>query len=176
MQHSILFRDGGSEHGLANFILKLTFMEPLSIATTVGATCKFVYEVSTTLYAFINSAKVVDKSFEALHAEVQGLHRVLDLVEKTINEPALIQKDIATSLGNGIWTSIDHAVQDCQRTATALEQILRRLGNGDKASNLFKKAAKQIQLNISTDDINNIRSRIHTHSFNLHLALQMATL
>ena len=58
----------------------------------------------------------------------------------------------------------------------ALNEILRDLGDSRKVSNPFKKALKQIQLELNADDIVNIRSQIHTHSSNLQIALQVANL
>ena len=75
-----------------------------------------------------------------------------------------------------LWKSVDRAVKDSAKTATALNDILRNLGEGRKASNPFKKAVKQIQLEMNADDILNIRSQIHTHSSNLQIALQAAAL
>ena len=59
-------------------------MDPVSIIGAIGSTSRVLYAVSTTLYTFITSAKVVDKSLDALHDEVRGLHAVLKTVEKTI--------------------------------------------------------------------------------------------
>ena len=56
-------------------------MDPIAIISTVGAAGQIVQSVSTTLYSFISSAKVVDQSLEALHVEVKGLHGVLGKVE-----------------------------------------------------------------------------------------------
>ena len=67
-------------------------------------------------------------------------------------------------------------MKDSEKTAIALKEILRDLGEGRKASNPFKKALKQIQLEMNADDIVNIRSQIHTYSSNLQIALQAANL
>lgn len=67
-------------------------------------------------------------------------------------------------------------VKDSRKTAVALNDILRDLGDSRKVSNPFKKALKQIQLEMNADNIINIRARIHTHSSNLQIALQAANL
>ena len=67
-------------------------------------------------------------------------------------------------------------MKDSGKTAIALNDILRDLGKGKKASNPFKKALKQLQLEMNADDISNIRFQIHTHSANLQIALQAANL
>lgn len=59
-------------------------MDPLSIIAAIGTTSRVLYAVSATLYTFITSAKVVDRSLDALHDEIRGLYAVLKTVEKTI--------------------------------------------------------------------------------------------
>lgn len=59
-------------------------MDPVSIIGAIGSTSRVLYAVSTTLYTFITSAKVVDKSLDALHDEIRGLNAVLKTVKKTI--------------------------------------------------------------------------------------------
>ena len=59
-------------------------MDPVSIIAAIGSTSRVLYRVSTTLYTFITRAKVVDKSLDALHDEIRGLHAVLKMVKKTI--------------------------------------------------------------------------------------------
>ena len=59
-------------------------MDPISIVGAIGSTSRVVYAVSTALYTFITSAKVIDKSLDALHKEIRGLHDMLNTVDKTI--------------------------------------------------------------------------------------------
>lgn len=88
----------------------------------------------------------------------------------------MIEKPLTLRFFSWLWKSIDRAVKDSRKTAIALNDILRTLGEGRKASNPFKKALKQLQLEMNADDILNIRSQIHTHSSNLQIALQAANL
>jgi len=152
-------------------------MDPFSVVAFVGATSKVVYSLSTALYTFIDSAKTVDKSLQALHGEVRGLYDVLETVDSTLKASVIIRTKEIAPLASGVWRSIEEVVNDSHRTATALQTaIFRSLGDEDSASNAFRRTVKQIQLNINADDIRNIRSRIQTHSSNLQLALQSATL
>ena len=149
-------------------------MDPVAIISTVGATSQIVQSVSTTLYSFISSVKVVDQSLEALHVEVNGLHGVLDTIENTLKTSVIAQAKEAAALADGIWASIDHAIEDCQRTVTVLQNIVQSLGNSPSTS--YKKVVKQIQLNLNAEDIRNVKARVQTHSFILQLTLQMAVL
>ena len=149
-------------------------MIPIAIISTVGATSQIVQSVSTTLYSFISSAKVVDQSLEALHVEVNGLHGVLGTVENTLGTLVIAQAKEAATLADGIWASIDHAIEDCQRTVTVLQNIVQSLVNSPSTSR--KEVIKQIQLNLNTEDIRNVEARVQTHSFIPHLTHQMAVL
>ena len=149
-------------------------MDPIAVIGTVGATAQIVQSVSTTLYSFISSAKVTDQSLEALHVEVKSLHGVLGTVESTLKGSVIAQAKEATDLADGIWASIDHAAEDCQRTVIVLQNIVQSLGNSPSTS--YKKVIKQIQLNLNAEDIRNVKARVQTHSFILQLTLQMAVL
>lgn len=149
-------------------------MDPITVISTVGATSQIVQSVSTTLYSFISSAKVADQFLEALHVEVKGLHGVLDTVENTLRGSVIAEAKEAAALADGIWASIDHATEDCQRTVTVLHNIVQ--GLGDSPSTSYKKVIKQIQLNLNAEDIRNVKARVQTHSFMLQLTLQMAVL
>ena len=105
---------------------------------------------------------------------MKGLHGVLDTVENTLKGSVIAQAKEAAALADGIWASIDHATEDCQRTVTVLQNIVQGLGN--IPSTPYKKVIKQIQLNLNAEDIRNIKARIQTHSFILQLTLQMAVL
>ena len=131
-------------------------MDPVSIAGLVGPTLKTLYTVTTTLYTFITSAKQVDKSLENLQVDVRGLTRVLEDIETFL-------KDVVPGT-EGAWDPIYNAIHDTRRTIKDLEKILDRLGLPSEVTNAYKKAVKQVQLNLNSDDINNIRSRIQWHS------------
>lgn len=59
-------------------------MDSVSIIVAIDSTSRLLYAVSTALYTFITSAKVVDKCLDALHDEIRGLNAVLRTVKKTI--------------------------------------------------------------------------------------------
>ena len=131
-------------------------MDPVSIAGLVGPTLRTLYTVTTTLYTFITSAKKVDKSLENLQVDLRSLTRVLEDIETFL-------KDVAPGT-EGAWGPIYNAIQDTRRTINDLQKILDRLGPSSEVINAFKKTVKQVQLNLESDEINNIRSRIQWHS------------
>ena len=131
-------------------------MDPVSIAGAVGPTLKALYTITTTLYTFITSAKKVDKSLENLHVDVRSLTRVLEDIETFL-------KDVIPGT-EGAWDQIYNAIHDTRRTIKDLQKILDGLGPASKATNAFKKTVKQVQLNLNSDEISNIRSRVQWHS------------
>lgn len=131
-------------------------MDPASIASLVGPTLKTLYSVTTTLYTFVNSAKKVDKSLENLQVDVRGLTRVLEDIETFL-------KDVVPVI-EGAWEPMYNAIQDTRRTINDLQKILDRLGPPSKVTNAFKKTVKQVQFDLNSDEIKNIRSRVQWHS------------
>ena len=144
-------------------------MDPVSIAAAVGPTLKTLYSVTTTLYTFITSAKKVDKSLENLQSEVRGLTRVLEDIETFLKDVIIAQTRNSTPGIDGAWGPIYNAIRDTRHTIKALQKVLDRLGSPSEVTNGIKKTVKQIQLNINSDEINSIRSRIQWHSTSLRM-------
>ena len=61
-------------------------------------------------------------------------------------------------------------------TVNALEGIVEGIGVVKKSANPFKKAVKQVKLNLDADQIGGVKNHIHTHTNGLQLALQMTNL
>ena len=150
-------------------------MDPLSILGAVSTVTKTTYWISNTLFNFIQSSRVVDNTLEELNREVEGLTKALKSIELGLKDPAISR---AKSGGNvkGPWGFLDVAVTDTQRTVNALKGIVEGFGVVKKSANPFKKAVKQVKLNLDADQISGVKDRIHTHTTSLQLALQTATL
>lgn len=147
-------------------------MDPVSILGAVDSVGGAVISLSTRLYSFIQAAKVVDKSVEALYCEVKGLESVLNVSQTFLAETVKAHAKYPALSLNGAWTSIDNGVQDCRITVKALDSLVQNVGSIAGTTNPFKKMFKQIKLNLSTDQIVAVRARVHTHGICLQLALQ----
>ena len=147
-------------------------MDPISIISTVGAVSHVVYQVSTTLYTFIQATKNVDQSVKSLYAEIDGLHRVLDAISSSLTDPMIRSTTAATQDNCKLWSSFDGSLSDCRETAQALDNILKSVKEAGTRRNLFKLSIRQMKLNLNEYDIKNIRSQIHTHNMNLQMVLQ----
>lgn len=132
-------------------------MDPVSIAGLVGPTLKTLYTITTTLYTFVTSAKKVDETLEHLQGDVRGLTRVLEDI-------IIAQARHATLGTDDAWGRIYNAIHDTRRTIEDLQKVLDRLGPPSKITNGYKKAVKQVHLNINSDEISKIRSRVQWHS------------
>ena len=150
-------------------------MDPLSITASVLTVSQAVGSVSQALYTFITSTQSVDDTVKNLHHEVQSLAAVLEAIDQALKQPMVTNTREYTSLASGVWTSVNHAINDSQHTVNALGALLRGLGDADKASNSFGKVIKQFKLKFKASDISSVKDRIHTHTVNLQLALQMVS-
>ena len=150
-------------------------MDPLSILGAVSTVTKTTYWVSTTLFNFIQSSRVVDKTLEELNCEVEGLTKALESIALSLKDPA-ISRVKSGGDAKGPWGCLDVAVSDTKRTVNALKGIVEGLGVVEKSANSFKKTVKQVKLNLDADQISGVKNRIHTHTTSLQLALQTATL
>ena len=148
-------------------------MDPLSITASVLTVSQAVGSVSQALYTFITSTQSVDDTVKNLHHEVQSLAAVLEAIDQALKQPMVTDTREYTSLASGVWTSVNHAINDSQHTVNALEAVLQGLGDADTASNSFRKVIKQIKLKFKSSDISSVKDRIHTHTISLQLALQM---
>lgn len=150
-------------------------MDPLSILGAVSTATTTTYKISSVLFSFIQSTRVIDKTLEELNREVESLTKALETVELTLKDPA-ISRIKSGEDAKGPWGFLDVAVTDTQRTVNALEGIVEGLGMVKKSANPFKKAVKQVKLNLDADQISTVKDRIHTHTTSLQLALQTASL
>ena len=148
-------------------------VSPFAILSAVSSVGGGVVTLSKNLYSFIKAAKVVDNSVEELYREVQGLDTVFNTAQDTLTKTIKDHAQDPTLSTNGIWTSFKNGLDDCQVTVKALDSIILEIGVNKDNKNPFKKAFKQIKLSLSTDQIATVRSRVHTHSTCLQLALQM---
>ena len=150
-------------------------MDPLSILGAVSTTTKTTYWISSTLFSFIQSTRVIDETLEELNREVEGLTKALETIELSLKDPTISRVKSGEDV-DGPWGSLDIAVTDTSRTVNALKSIVEGLGMVNKSANPFKKAVKQVKLNLDADQISKVKDRIHTHTTSLQLALQTASL
>lgn len=118
-------------------------MDPVSISTVVVATLKTIYSISTVLYGFAHSAKIVDTTIDALLGEVQSLSDVLKAIEEALKDPEIVRCGDGNLFNKGLGRSMQNAVEDCQHTVTALAELLIPLEFETEDPNSFKKAVKQ---------------------------------
>ena len=147
-------------------------ISPLAIVGAVNSVGGAVVSLSTKLYSFIQATKVVDKSIQALYLEVKGLQNVLNTAQTILNGTVRDHAEDPAQSVEGVWTSIENGVRDCRLTVEALDTLVSDVGTITGTANPIKKMFKQLKLNISTEQIVAVRSRIHTHSLCLQLALQ----
>ncbi len=146
-------------------------MDPVSIVSLAASLTKGAYHVSK----FIASSASVETTLTELQTEVVGLGNVLESIGRSLKGPADARKDAGVVGEAELWTTLAFAIKDAERTIAALGDTVQGLV-GTKPTGFFKRMAKQAKLNFNADEINAIRTRIHTHTTSLQAALQMATM
>ena len=151
-------------------------MDPLSVAASLGNALRAVYTVGDTLFTFIKDARKVDKAVEDLAREVKLLTFSLKDIEALLKDPVIAQTRCITSRPDGVWRGIRDSIEETRDTVADLQGIVWKLGPASNITNGFKKAAKQLQVNFNTTEINELKSRIHLHAMTLQMSLHTATL
>ncbi|KAL8780768.1 MAG: hypothetical protein Q9213_006315 [Squamulea squamosa] len=148
-------------------------ISPIAIVSAVSVIGVNVCTISAKLYIFIRATKAIDKSIEALYTEIKGLENVIKSAQGTLSNA------LDDFLGNPFflaaeaWDSIKGAVDDCQITVETLTPIVQNVASSKPATNLFQWAFRQVKLELSADEVEAVRSRIHTHTMCLQLSMQM---
>ena len=160
----------------AKSIIHRSTMDPISIAAAAGTASKTLYSISTTLYTFISSAKKADNSLEALHNEVNAMARTLDSVQSVLQQPVILQTKAEIPDTDHVWISAASAIQDTQKTARILQEVVRDLGTLDASPNVFRKAYMQIKINSNSKEIHEIRTLCQSHFNSLNVSLHLVTM
>ena len=151
-------------------------MDPLSIIAFAGSVTKVVFQVSTTLYTFVQATRVVDQTVQALCAEVDGISRMLDGISASLRSPSLATARLVVQNdeNNDLWDTVLGSLIDChgtlERLRTALDGIREKPSSGPS---WLKQSNRQLKLNLHDDDVRTYRSQLHTHNMTLQITLQM---
>ena len=147
-------------------------MEPISILSAVsaaGSASKLIFECGWKLYNFIKSGMVVDEVLTALYNEVQSLQKMVDSLYQMLNNPSIKSHETLP-----LWGDIEEYLAQCHTTVDALTRKITGIQNTRLGEvKLLGRAAKQTKLNMQDDEMKGMRSRIHTHTTEIQMALMM---
>jgi hypothetical protein len=144
-------------------------MDPISALGNATALVKVVIGVSTTLF----HARQVDQSLNSFWAEVTVLQSAIESIAGSLQSSSV--RTASSSRGPvemELWNSVDDSLHECRKTCDELATVLANI-RGDHESNAFRQAIKQFKLNLETENIRLLRSKVQIHSTSLHLALQV---
>ena len=150
-------------------------MDPVSILTITQTACIISFQIITTLSTFVTGVKDLDERFKGFTDEVESLRRVLVAVTTTLNDPQLRLAELSTGkyANQDMWEAIYGSVEDCrlylEKLRSELSGIRKKKGEG----NIVRQAIRALELRLNKDDINNLRSQVHSHQLGLNTALQM---
>lgn len=154
-------------------------MDPISPVSLVGLVASLgqgVYTVSTKLYTFIENAKVVDHTMKSLRIEVESLKSALDGIKTAMDEILKVGIDLSSPTTRAAWQALDNGLKDCEITVNALEDLLEKISPETNTPKTLKKVLKQIRLDMGTNGISAVKSRIRTHTSSLQISLQVLVL
>lgn len=152
-------------------------MDPLSIVTSVASIVVVVSRVSVGLYSFVHETRNVDRTVKDLVAEVDSLKTALLDVDSVLKSPAIVaaEKRLPTADDNKqLWQSLYGSLEDCEVTVVRIDSALDVVRK--RRSRFFTQAVRQVKINLGKDEINMLRTQVHTHCSALKMALQMVTM
>lgn len=136
-------------------------MDPVSILTTVSAVSRTALALSSTLYTFVQATKGVDGTVRSLYDEVTGLNFTLDAI-LGIAKSTEIDKTRDNEQSLKLWSTVTKSLVGCRETVDKLHETLRGLDR--ESSSVARQAIRTLKLNWKTDQINALRSHLHSHS------------
>ena len=150
-------------------------MDPLSIVATSGGLARLCTELSTSLYAFISEARCVDKTVQAFQDEIEDLSRVLNSIHTSFNDPVYKEAALTTTTARegSNWENLRKSMNECQWALESLANALERVKKED--SRFFRRSRKQIKLNMTSAEIDVLKTRIQSYKTTMELSLHMIT-
>lgn len=148
-------------------------MDPLSIIGIVGTAGKNAFEVSHALYKLAHDTKNTDQAVADLASEVETLGEACNSVQLQLQ--GIVSEYGAANRGGQqlarLWRSTETKLEECQITIRKLETAIESVRTSKP--NVFAQVWQQTKLNLSKDDISDIRSRIRSHTTALQVSLQV---
>jgi ribose 5-phosphate isomerase len=148
-------------------------MDPVVALDTAAALVKVVKAVSTTLFLFIQDTRQVDQSLNSFYVEVTVLQTAIKSIAGSLQSSSVRTASSSRDLVEmELWGSVDDSLHECGKTCEELARVLANI-RGDHGSSVFGQTIKQVKLNLETENIHLLRSKVQIHSTSLQLALQV---
>lgn len=148
-------------------------MDPISIIAVVGTVGKTAVEVGQSLYKLARDTKQTDQTVADLAAEVETLGETCNSVQLQLQ--SVVADYGATQRGGEqlarFWSSTQVKLEECRITVRRLEIAIQ--GVRTSKANVIAQIWQQARLNLSQDEIVEIRSRIRSHTTALQISLQV---
>ncbi|KAF2237170.1 hypothetical protein EV356DRAFT_27618 [Viridothelium virens] len=145
-------------------------LDPVTIATGVGALLKSAYSITVELKAFGDSVSIVKDKLNGLLQDVEALTLVLTSMRATFEG---ITAGVGTDQIGNHWQNISRALENGKETLAQLRGCLRDI---NKTSRLLDTPIKQLRLNAAADRIGLFREHVQSYRDALQLSLQTVIL
>jgi len=147
-------------------------MDPLSIVVASGALVKLCTKLSKLLYTFINGARHVNKTVQALQSEIDALSCVLASINTSFKDHAYALK-ATTGHERRHWECVEKSMNDCYRTLESLKNVLEKV---KKDGGFFLRPIKQVKLKMNSAEIITLKQQIQSYKETMNLSLQIISL
>ncbi|KAL9094493.1 MAG: hypothetical protein Q9165_003343 [Trypethelium subeluteriae] len=145
-------------------------LDPVTIATGVGALLKSACSIIAELKAFGDGVAIVKDKLNGLLQDVEDLTLVLTSMRHTFEG---ITAGVGTDQIGNHWQNISRALENGKETLAQLRACLKDV---NKTSRLFDTPTKQLRLNAAADRISLFREHVQSYRDALQLSLQTVIL
>ena len=149
-------------------------MDHISILVTASSASRAVYQVSMTLYCFMQGSLAIDKSLQSFVSELDSLKNSIVAIEACLLSPSFQAPEAFSEdeTPEELFSSLDASLKNCQGTLEQFEAVLTRLTGPSSERNPFRKPMRQIKLNMNEKEMVLYGSQIGMHSSAMQMALQ----
>ena len=148
-------------------------MDPLSIVVASGTLVKLCTQLSKLLYTFINGARHVNKTVQALQGEIDALSGVLASINTSFKDDAYALK-ATTGHERLHWECVEKSMNDCCRILESFKNVLEKVKKD--GSGFFPRPMKQVRLKMNSAEITTLKEQIQSYKETMNLSLQIISL
>jgi hypothetical protein len=116
------------------------------MASDIYTLSKLVFNVSKSIWKFVEGTGKVDESLKSLVTEVDGFKGLLDGIASMFTQPDVEAVLAAGEEKDKLLSSLDGILSDCTQTVEALASTVAELTKKSKGKGMFKKVSRSVKL------------------------------
>ena len=157
-------------------------MDPVSathIAANALSVAKGAWDIGNALYKFIKDARSIDSTARAFAGETRALAAACNVVSTRLEaivkerDAELGPNDSGSNQHNPLWACLDSQIIECRETVSQLQVTVEcAQQDSTKGTTFLGQATRQFKLDMKSNEIAELRTRIQSHTSSLQLILQ----